>query len=832
MKIKKFSDLDIPVNNPGLPIISDGQYPMYCPPVPHPSGKKFLILGDVPFEQYSKQPFSNSSYGKLKIVAAAGGLDPDLCYRHNVFDYYPPEGSFSSEGALKRRQSLYLEIEALAPDCIIVCGANAFLTLFGDLSLPRSKQPTNLEDERGYPRRKSFGNHSCIVLPSYHPTDLFLRHHLSPVVSSDFEKAVRLTTSGWSPRQYNINFWPSYDEIIARLTSYYESKTYLSADIETRGTYITCVGLAHSTSEALVIPFHREGLVERWTEQQARTIWRLLAKVLETCPLLGQNAVHFDTKILQKYCIRANFVDDTMFAAWQAFQEYPKTLGFILSYYTDLPYHKDMLSDARRGKIDYKQEFYYCGLDCCTTLEGLQEIAKELKSRPSGTIDSYRFNINMSRAFEYCSAHGMPFDSKTRDTRLKGLDEEIRDTELSLCQRLGRDFNVNSPQQVKKLFYEEWKLPETVKLEVDKDTGEEHEKVSADYLTTLYLARNFPQIPELKIIADVRRLKKRASFLRGIDPDKKGYIYWDFTTVGTKFGRASGKKPMFGHGVQPQNVPRDDRDLCLAPDDHYLLKADLEGADSWTQAAQLMCVGEPRLMNDLLAGLKPAQALAIAHILNNPEVLTWEAAQILPYKKLLKNPEGEIIYAFCKAISHGSAYMMAENTMHQNIFKRSEGEIFISAEQCKKLQLMFFKRYNMPKVHNFMRQIMVSKGYLDYSDGSRQFFLGRKDNQTLREMLSSAPQRHTAIASNTTILRLFNSPENRDANNKLILKPINQVHDETDQLFHKLQLQKAADLFRKNCSVKQTFWGVDFIIPFEAQYGENWGNCKANLFAV
>jgi hypothetical protein len=606
----------------------------------------------------------------------------------------------------------------------------------------------------------------------------------------------------------------------------YERKMYLSADIETRGTFITCVGLAWSKTDAFVIPFHRESQKPYWKPEEELVIWRKLARVLEHCQLLGQNGVHYDFKVLmQAYCIRANFCDDTLFASWQCYQELPKTLAFMVSLYTDLPYHKDMLSDARSGRIDYKQEFYYCGLDCCTTFEVfVDHLVPELKERTQGTIDRYRFNIQMSRVFEYASAHGLCFDAAKRDVRVKELQAEARDMEHSLNTSLNRDFNVRSPQQVKKLFYDEWKLPPTMKITLDKETGEKSESETADYLTTLYLARSFPQIPQLKEIADLRRLNKRISSLSAINPDSQGMIYWDFSTVGTKFGRASGKKPMNKHGCQPQNVDRRDRDLCMAPPGWFLLKADLEGADSWTQAAELQALGSSRMMDDLLIGLKPAQALGIARILGN-SALSMSGEDLVKLKKLLKTEDGEIIYQYCKAISHGSAYMMKKLTMHKNIFKRSEGELFIHPDECEKTQMLFFARYPLPKVHEFMRMRMVNDGYVDYSDGSRQYFLGRKDDATLREMLAAPPQSHTNRASNTTMLRIFHDPMNRDSNGRLRMRPINQVHDETNQLFRHEDVNFAVDLFNKHCNVPQEFWGQKFTIPFEAKYGQDWGNC-------
>lgn len=824
MKIKKLSLEDTtPLNDFGLPQAAVGNFPMQCPVLPHPQGLKILIVGDIPYDSVSKQPFSNASYGKLKILCDSAGVDIRHCYLHNVIDYYPGEQGFTSEAAKARLPSLLSEIDAINPDVIIPLGANVYRALFGDLDIEAKKQESSIEDERGFPRYFSCKHKRYLAVPTFHPVELFARHHLSPVASSDIKKAVRLGKDGWKVPEYKIKYWPTFEETVAILDYFYENKTRLSLDIETRNYFITCVGMAWSKTEAFVIPFHREFLKPYFTKEQELIVWRKLARVMETCPLLGQNAVHYDYKVLLAHNIRANFVEDSMFASWQCYQELPKTLAFMLSLYTDLPYHKDVLSKARRGVIDYKQEFYYCGLDCCSTLQVYDEgLMPELRTRPEGSYDRYRFNISLSRVFEYAGGHGVPFDSAKRDARVAELSDKAHAMAEDLNRKLGRSFNVRSPQQVRKLLYDEWKLPPKIKVTRDKDTGEEKESETADYLTILYLARTYPDLPQLKNIGVLRKLQKRISSLCSIVP-KDGLVYWDFSTVGTSTGRAAGKKPLNGHGCQPQNVDRRDRDLFFAPKGYSFLKADLEGADSWTQAAQLACLGDNRLMRDLLAGLKPAQALGLARVYGD-EMLTKDTADLLPLKEVLKTPDGEVIYRICKAVSHGSAYMMKEMTMHMNIFKTSDGDLFVNPAECKKSQQLFYKRYNFPKVHEFVRQTMHSKGYLDYSDGSRQYFLGRKDDATLREMLAAAPQCHTGRGANTTLLNVFHDPENT-YNGRLLLQPINQVHDETDMLFPTDQLEKAREIFYRACQLKQTFWGQTFQIPFESKWGETWDDC-------
>ncbi len=125
-----------------------------------------------------------------------------------------------------------------------------------------------------------------------------------------------------------------------------------------------------------------------------------------------------------------------------------------------------------------------------------------------------------------------------------------------------------------------------------------------------------------------------------------------------------------------------------------------------------------------------------------------------------------------------------------------------------------------------MVSILNSHGYLDAYSGNRRIFFGRRDNQTVREMLSQLPQAHTTYATNLLLERLYYWRGNRLPNSvRLVHQPVNQVHDETNTIFQRDSLDRAREIFATCSANRITCWGVDFTIPFESTYGENWGQC-------
>lgn len=818
------------------------------PQAPLVSTRRIAIILDHPIEG---QLMTQSMRSTLYYDCLEAGLDVDDCYITTLLAAPPTEGQYKFVGKNKRKLNLFdpsiaeqlrrtfERLAAWKPSFIIGRGDFANIAL-------KQQDSVDIDEERGAPFRSPIKGVPALL--TFSIQRIWMQYGYRALVLADFEKARKLAETGWSPPKYNNEFLPSYEQIHASLDRFIVAKPFLAVDIET--TYetgvCTCIALAWNTTSCIVIPFVRSGLKACWTPEQEALIWKKLAKVLSTCPLVGQNAVHFDLdRLLQVHRVKANFVQDTMLALWELYPDFPKSLAFGSSLYTSNPYWKGVLSDARSGKVEYWKEFEYCGLDTIITYQLANTLAKALKQdRPAGSLWHYRFNIATSRVFQYMSMMGGKLDKEKHAARLAELKKEARslvaqwehyskrkhiplfdeDDHLTTKERASR-FNLNSHVQVKKWLYEDLGLEEKTKL-AKNDFGEMEEKVTADYLTMLYLFNEHPEYPEIKLGGQIRRIKKRISALLAWDTRPDGNLGWTYNIVGTESGRASGYKPLDGKGVQPQNIDRRDKDLIIAPEGYYWIKADLEGADAWTVAAMLASLGHPQMRDDLLAGIKPAQRSALAALLG-PEWLSKPPQDLKPYKHLLKSEQGDITYRIHKPVSHGTNYGMKERMMHMNIFKQSDGDLFIHPHDCAPIKQGLMSFYGIGSLHERMRTIMLGDAKLTTACGSERQFFGRRDNSMLREMLSYLPQFHTGLTTNVVLNRLFYWEVNRLAGSqKLLLRPVNQVHDETDLLCPIEQLDLGRQIFKAVREVPLTCWGEQFTIPFESNYGPSWGECK------
>lgn len=752
------------------------------------------------------------------------------CFHGNLVNFYPRDGRWSNltPDEIASSQTILLDdLKAFNPKALVALGDETAAAFKPDFS--------DMEAERGAPFYWGTVPSVC----TFHPKQIFIQYRLNPLVTADLAKAKKYALNGWQPPKFNIIYQPDFRTACDHLNRFIAEDAYLSVDIETNSELkMTCIGFAYNPTSAITIPFITQNGRRYWNHTEETYIMRLVAKVCEKCKLIGHHALHFDHKVLfTSHRILPNFVDDTEFAHWECYPELLKGLGFCNSLYTDFPYWKDVLSQARRGLVEYWREYEYNSKDAITVFSCAYEIKKEMSELPKKVFEHYRFNVRISRAFQYMGIRGVRFDTTKHAARLKELTDEANELEKVFQAQAGKKLNIRSPKQINAWLYDELKLPVQFKT-VKDDDGISTDKATTDYLAMLHLARSFPEIPAILCGARLRRLFKRTSSLSKIIPRPDGRVGWDFNVVGTKTGRASGYKPLDDHGVQPQNVDSKDRDLFLADDGGYWGKGDLEGADSWTIAAQCVSLGDSRMMDDLLGGVKPAQALAIAHLFGH-ELITAPTNVLKQYVPALKSKTKEeeasrgakrSTYDGMKAVSHGSNYGMREQTMHENIFKKSNGETWIPPKDCAFFQALMYKRYpGINKVHEQMVRLMNDIGHLDSFSGTRRFFYSRRDNATVREMLSHLPQSHTNYATNKLIERMYYWSENRERKVHLVMKPCNQVHDETCFLFQQERLEFVRELFYKMTELEMECWGVKFRIPFEVGYGPSWGDAKEEL---
>lgn len=363
-----------------------------------PPDAKIVLIGEAPGEEEERAgiPFVGAAGSMLKQMLSHSGINYNQCYVTNVMDVRPPGNKFRYfyDGKIPSREleagwdKLRNKVEAIKPDVIIPLGKEPLKALCNK---------DGIVDWRG--TWLSF--RGINVLPTYHPSYVCRIYKDHPIVEMDLLKAVTRKPAE-SP---SVVLQPDFNQAYTFLRSLYRFTNRASFDIETVGMHVRCMAFAGrsaggdcTTTQAICIPFIKFPSSELmrpaigskivklsgsgqagsyWTASEEVAVLDAISKLfMSGIEVVGQNSICFDEPLL-KYefglSIKNHYMD-TMHAFHCLYPEFPMSLNFLTSIYTDYPNYwseKDTNNDLSEWK-------YNC-MDSIVTLDVSYDIEKELK---------------------------------------------------------------------------------------------------------------------------------------------------------------------------------------------------------------------------------------------------------------------------------------------------------------------------------------------------------------------------------------------------------------------------------------------------------------------
>lgn len=167
--------------------------------------------------------------------------------------------------------------------------------------------------------------------------------------------------------------------------------------------------------------------------------------------------------------------------------------------------------------------------------------------------------------------------SALADTR-KDVAEDIRINQEELNILCGRPLNVNSSKDCQSYFYSE--------LGIKPYTNKEGNP-TVDDKTLQRLVRGVagrPGLRQAKLVQEIRGLQKLSGTYLNLEFDKDDRIRCSFNPRGTKFGRLSSSKTIFGTGTNFQNLPQDFKKFLVADEGYVFMEVDKRQAE-WVVVA-------------------------------------------------------------------------------------------------------------------------------------------------------------------------------------------------------------------------------------------------------
>jgi len=382
--------------------------------------------------------------------------------------------------------------------------------------------------------------------------------------------------------------------------------------------------------------------------------------------------------------------------------------------------------------------------------------------------------------------NGILLDTELLRAMSQELGYELRRLEKQIYDSVGHEFNINSPQQLSKVLFQELRLPQSRK----KKGGFSTEASVLEALKGTH--------PVIELILQYRQLSKLKSTYADalpalINPTTKR-VHTTFNQVGTATGRLSSSDPNL------QNIPvRGElgikiRKAIIAPPGAFLVSADYSQIDL-----------------RVLAHLSQDPAL-VAAFMQDEDIHTMTASRLFGVSPEQVTPA---MRRNAKTVNFGVIYGMSDYGLEQaTTLSREEASQFIS---------LYFEKY--PKVKEYIETTKEKArkfGYVRTVLGRKRFLPEiNSSNRIVREaaerMAINAPvQGSSADIIKIAMINLHREMEKQNLHSKMLL----QIHDELLFEVPETELEQMKSLIS---DLMPKAFELCVPLKIDIKVGKNWG---------
>lgn len=567
------------INETALPVAGVG-----------PVGAKVMFIGEAPGEQEARTgiPFNGPSGKLLTDMMHACGIMRSDCYITNVVKVRPKDNDITPyldlskkvpyESAEYKRfvDMLRVEIEHVGPNVAVAVGGVALYALCGKKGILNWRG--SVLESTLVPGLK--------VIPIVHPAAALRQYTLTHLISFDLKKVKKHADNSEipaDPREYILK--PSMEDIIR----YFEraeaspKEEPIGFDIEVASREVSCISFAHienGRTVAISIPF-TEYVKDYFPIYQEAFVWRKIAALLEdeSRPKVAQNASFDTTFLYHKYGIRTRNLHDTMIGWSIAYPDFSKSLAMITSVLTDMPYYKEdgkaviQQGNAMIRAAGSQMNFWlYSAKDSAVLVEAFPLLMRELERQKN--VETYDAQRQLIEPFLFMTRRGLKMDKDGLVAAAKDAEAQLENLQKKLELVVGYKINAASPKQLADYFY----VQKKVKAYKSLTTGND----STDEMALKRLCRHTD--PDVMLVAQILMKMRTLAKMKGtyfelvLDEDNR--LRCSINIVGTKYGRVSSSKTIFGTGGNMQNQPREMKKY-MSPDEGYVAyEVDLSQAEN------------------------------------------------------------------------------------------------------------------------------------------------------------------------------------------------------------------------------------------------------------
>ena len=365
------------------------------------------------------------------------------------------------------------------------------------------------------------------------------------------------------------------------------------------------------------------------------------------------------------------------------------------------------------------------------------------------------------------------------------MGKELLRLEKEIYGSVGHQFNINSPQQLGKVLFEDLRLPQSRRTK----TGYSTEASVMEALRGVH--------PVIELILQYRQLSKLKSTyvdaLPALANRKTGRVHTTFNQTGTTTGRLSSSDPNL------QNIPiRTEmgnriRKAIIAPPGTYLLSADYSQIDL-----------------RVLAHLSQDPGL-IAAFAQDEDIHATTASKLLGISKEEVTSE---MRRNAKTVNFGVIYGMSDYGLEQ--------ATKLSREEAAQFIALYFEKY--PKVKEYLeatKEQARKLGYVQTVLGRRRFLpetnsANRMVREAAERMAINAPvQGSSADIIKIAMINLYREMEKRNLKSKILL----QIHDE---LLFEVPEAEVAEMKSLVSELMPYAFELRVPVKIDIKLGKNW----------
>lgn len=771
------------------------------------------FVGECPGndEKMVGRPFVGASGNLLTQLMNKANILRSACLIANISQHQIEDFSNKDRWEIKHGlQELEKDLEYTQPKLIVLLGATA-LRMAG-ITLP-------IHDMRGsvficMDYDSPFYGRKCLA--TFHPAAVLRNWDWMPLLLFDLQRAKEESASPnleRTERLFDLHLLP--DQIIQKLDEW-PSKKIAAIDIEggvdlEEFPGITCMAIAESPWYAFIIDWKTMADKAKPRVFDAYQRWMQRSDI----PKIAHNAAYESFCIAWKHKVATlGLLDDTMLSSWEIYPELPKALKTQASIWTKEPFYKH-----ERKAQEWTTHLQYCCKDAAVTFEVWEEQMEWFGENPNAYLH-YQFNRQLLPLVYYMQMRGIKYDILEALEKRNEFKVTMDELMASIEVLNGGPLNPSSPKQMTNALYGVHNMEKQYQKEGNKKTN----KLTCDNEALLTLLKKY----DSDLVYCILKWRHYDGLRKQLDVkvDSDGRIRAGYNLVGTDTGRFSCSASANGSGYNLQTTTKELRCLFKADEGKTMFQIDLSGADGWTVAAHSANLGDPFMLEDYYAGVKPANTICALYLTKDMSIARLPSAQL---KEIIDNLEiPDWLYAAAKGVQHGSSYGMGERTMSANIlkqsWKKSGHPIHIAPKDCKALQELFFRRYKgVLKWQAWVKRELETKGYLDCASGHRRHFFGRRtDISTIQAAYAHEPQANTTYATCVATKNLWFDQDNRDTHGNLIIEPLHQIHDALLGQFPTSQHEQCVARLRQYFSNTLTIANQPIVIPYEGKCGLYW----------